>query len=111
MSGFTTQGRAAVKSRYTLAPDARVQIARADGQVEIIASAVLPASGEDYLVHQFGAAQTALPMYAIATALTSGKVVPVADLVSAFASENKLASLKAAIEKHEKDQAKQAQGR
>lgn len=96
----TTTGRA---SRFTpLEGGASVPttLTRDDG--EIIAGRVY--IGKDraklpHLVHNVNGAEVACPMYVIATALASGKIVPVDAIAAAFASTGKLAALKRAVDK------------
>lgn len=93
---FTTHGRAGSRGRYVLAENATVSIGDlANG--ERVGVGVIPGKdGSDALVHQHGAAQTGVPLYAVATAIAGG-VIPVAALVGAFLETGTLADLEAAI--------------
>lgn len=92
---FTTRGRASSRGRYVISERARVDVQPG----ETVGAGVIPGKeNSDALVHQYGATQTAVPMYAVATAVASGKVIPVAALVAAFKETGQLAKLKKAVE-------------
>lgn len=52
-----------------------------------------------HLVHTVNGGETALPLYAVATAVASGKLIPVDAIAAAFAETGKLAALKRAVDK------------
>lgn len=57
--------------------------------------------GESALVHELGHSQAGCPMHAVATAITSGKVIPLDAIARAFVAQGKAPALKKAIEKVE----------
>jgi hypothetical protein len=98
---FTTRGHAGSRGRYVIAENASVSIGDiANG--ERVGVGVIPGKdGSDALVHQHGPTQTAVPLYAVATAIAGG-VIPADALVAAFEETGSLATLKAAIAEREK---------
>lgn len=55
--------------------------------------------GETALVYEIGHGQSGVPMHAVASAVASGKVIPLAAIVSAFRETGKLDSLAREIAK------------
>jgi hypothetical protein len=97
---FTTNGRAAKRGRFVIADRASVDIQPG----ERVGVGIIPGKdGSDSLVHEYGPTQTAVPLYSVAQAVASGKVIPLPALVRAFAETGQLGALAKAIEKHEKD--------
>ena|SRR5436190_12245891 len=98
---FTTNGRAAKRGRYVIADSTSVDIQPG----ERVGVGVMPGKeNTDALVHEFGAAQAALPLYAVATAIASGKTIPVNALVGAFKETGKLDALAKAVAKAQEPQ-------
>lgn len=58
--------------------------------------------GDQALVYESGQSQSGIPSHAVATAVASGKVIPLDLLVSAFAETGQLAKLVQQIEKASK---------
>lgn len=54
-------------------------------------------NGEPYIVHAVNGAEVALPSYAAAVAVASGKCLPAPAVVAAFVATGKLAALKRAV--------------
>ncbi len=99
---FTVKGHAAKRGRYVIAPGARIVIGDPDSP-EIVGVGVVPGKTDaPALVHEHGPAQTGVPLYSVAQAVASTKVIPPAALVSAFVESGTLAKLKAAIDAYEK---------
>lgn len=98
---FTTKDRAQSRGRYVLgasnttdiAPGERVGVGTMPGKPE----------AKPVLAHEIGVDQKFLPMYAVAHAIASGKVISPAEVVAAYAETGKLAALKSALEKHAKN--------
>lgn len=59
-----------------------------------------PKDGTDHLVYTFGRTSSAVPLYAVGTAIAGGKVIPFTDLVDAIAEAGNLPKLCAVIDKH-----------
>lgn len=99
---FTVEGRATKRGRYLVAPDTRLQIGASESPefvgVGVLAGKENPAPA---LVHEHGPTQSFVPLYAVAQAIASTKVIPPDALVSAFVQTGSLAALKSAITKHE----------
>lgn len=100
---FSTQSTGTAKpSRYTPASDA-VATTRTLSDGTVVAGRVLTGTdrdGEHFLVHTVaGGRESSLPLYAVATAVASGKVIPPDAVAAAFAETGKLKALKAAVDK------------
>lgn len=89
---FTTQGRASKRGRYVIAESASVALGAPGERTGV--GTIPGKDGSDALVHEHGATQTAVPLYAVAAAVASGKVIPVAAVVAAFRETDQLAHLK-----------------
>lgn len=100
---FTTQGRAHKRGRFVIAERNAQDIQPG----ERVGVGIIPGKdASDSLVHEFGATQTAVPLYAVAVAVASGKVIPLDALTRAFAESGTLDALDAAIKKHKANRAK-----
>jgi hypothetical protein len=64
--------------------------------------------GTPVLVHTIGRSQSALEMHAVATAIVTGKVIHLPDLVAGFFNAGTLPARVKAIDKFEKDREKAA---
>lgn len=102
MPAFTTQGQASKRGRCVIAPDASVIIGKPENG-ERVGTGVIPGKDGDYLVHEHGPAQTSVPLYSVATAVASGKVIPFDALVGAIAECKQVPALKKALAAYEKE--------
>ncbi len=107
MPAFTTQGSASKRGRYVIAPDASVIIGKPENG-ERVGVGVVPGKDGDALVHEHGPAQTAVPLYAVASAIASGKVIPAQALIGAFVETGQLPALRKALAAFDAEQAKNA---
>lgn len=91
---FSTRAPARKAGRYTLAEARTVPC----GDMERVGVGV-DRKGEQALVYESGHSQAGLPMHAAATAIASGKVIPLDALVSALKETGKLDQVSKLIEK------------
>lgn len=82
---FTTRAPARKQGRYTLSESRTVEC----GKHESVGVGA-DRKGEQALVYQSGQAQSGIPMHAVATAIASGKVIPLDALASALGETGKL---------------------
>lgn len=87
---FSTRAPERRAGRYTLA----ASVDTGDGGRVAVG---VDKRGESALVYEIGHTQQGLPMHAAATAIASGKVIPVKALVAAFKETGTLDALKKAL--------------
>lgn len=93
----TTKGRAAKRGRFVMAPASVVKVGDPDNPERVGVGVIPGKDGEDALVYEFGAAQTAIPFYAACSAFASGKTIGFDALMDAFEETGQLAALKKAV--------------
>lgn len=95
---FTTHGRASKRGRYVISERNSLDIQPG----ERVGVGIIPGKDDSALVHEFGANQSAVPLYAVASAVASGKVIPLDALCAAFKETGQLDALAKAVEKASK---------
>jgi hypothetical protein len=91
---FTTHAPARKAGRYTLSESRTVPC----GDMERVSVGV-DRAGEQALVFESGRSQAGIPLHAVATAIASGKVIPLDALASALKETGQLDKLAKAVEK------------
>jgi hypothetical protein len=94
---FSPSAPARKASRYTLG--AHVALGRADDGTDNGRVGIGSDKNGTSLVYEIGHAQTGVPLFAVATAIASGKVIPMDALVGAFVTTGTLSQLAKAVEK------------
>lgn len=97
MNGFTINGAAKSSGRFTLDTARTITVPGTETGERVGVGA--DRKGEESLVYAQGAAQSGMPLYAVALAIATGKVIPLDALAAAMLESGKVDHLRRALDK------------
>lgn len=107
MSAFASPAAPVTQSRFTFS--ASVPVIGSDGSQDGHVGEATDTKGTPVLAYRIGRAVQSVEMHAVSTALTSGKVIPLKDIVTGFHNAGTLGDLRKAIDNYLADLEKAAQ--